>query len=115
MISAKGKVTTRHTDLAKSFAPAHVRTASAYEQTRKLVMNGRYHEFFKDVARLLSTADKSVLFEHPTALIAFSSEPSKDGAKALLRFCSSRWAGVKNKEKAAFGALCSELLEALTK
>jgi len=115
VVSAKGKITDRHTALGQSFAPKAVLVAIAYEKTRKLALNGRYAPLFADISRLLSTQDKAVLFNNPTALTAYSSEPCKAGAIALLRFCVARWSNVKNAEKAAFAALCGELLKTLTK
>jgi len=115
VVSAKGRVVDRHTALGQSFAPKALLIAVAYEKTRKLALNGRYAPLFADISRLLSTQDKTVLFNNPTALTAYSSEPNKNGAIALLRFCVSRWTGVKNAEKAAFAALCGELLKTLTK
>jgi hypothetical protein len=115
VVSKSGKQTIRHTALAQAFAPKALQVATGYEKTRKLCLNGRYKEFFADVSRLMSTQDKTVLFNNPTALSAFSSEPNKAGALALLRFCIARWTGVKSAEKAAFAALCSEILAVLTK
>ena len=115
VISKTGKVTHRSTDLAIAHAPKAVQVGIAYEKTRKLTLNGRYAPFFADVSRLLSAKDMQVLFHNPVALTAYSSEPCKSGAIALLQFCVTRWEGVKSGEKVAFAALCKEILAALTK